>query len=274
MGSIPRSGRSPGRGNSNSLQRQWEPTPVLLPGKSHGRRSQVGCHGPWGRGESDTTERLHFLSLSQYSYPKIPETGKPGGLQSMGLQRVGPDGVTENTRTSAEGPATKPSMGSGKAVHFSSSWLKAFHNLVLQSLSLTGHRDSVPVDTEPENRSDAHSGPAGPEITEGGQKTWACPIPPDSITRQKKERVKGWRKTGNAFQLSFLSGVWNRNIFLSVEIWWVWMIFPSMERTLRVSQLECESNPATYQQFCHMQIIFTLGLGFLLWKMRTIIFSS
>ena len=35
------------------------PTPVLLPGKSHGRRSLVGC-SPWGCQESDTTERLHF----------------------------------------------------------------------------------------------------------------------------------------------------------------------------------------------------------------------
>ena len=40
------------------------PTPVLLPGKSHGWRSLVGC-SPWGRYESDTTERLHFhFSLS------------------------------------------------------------------------------------------------------------------------------------------------------------------------------------------------------------------
>ena len=38
--------------------------PVLLPGKSHGWRSLVGC-SPWGRKESDTTERLHFqFSLS------------------------------------------------------------------------------------------------------------------------------------------------------------------------------------------------------------------
>ena len=35
------------------------PTPVLLPGKSHGRRSLVGC-SPWGCEESDTTEWLHF----------------------------------------------------------------------------------------------------------------------------------------------------------------------------------------------------------------------
>ena len=47
-----------------SRRRQWHPTPVLLPGKSHGRRSLVGC-SPWGREESDTTERLHFdFSLS------------------------------------------------------------------------------------------------------------------------------------------------------------------------------------------------------------------
>ena len=40
-------------------RRQWHPTTVLLPGKSHGRRSLVGC-SPWGCSESDTTERLHF----------------------------------------------------------------------------------------------------------------------------------------------------------------------------------------------------------------------
>ena len=44
--------------------RQWHPTPVLLPGKSHGQRSLVGC-SPWCRWGSDTTERLHFhFSLS------------------------------------------------------------------------------------------------------------------------------------------------------------------------------------------------------------------
>ena len=45
-------------------RRQWHPNPVLLPGKSHGRRSLVGC-SPWGRWGSDMTERLHFhFSLS------------------------------------------------------------------------------------------------------------------------------------------------------------------------------------------------------------------
>ena len=48
----------------HNYRRQWHPTPVLLPGKSHGLKSLVGC-SPWGRKESNTTERLHFhFSLS------------------------------------------------------------------------------------------------------------------------------------------------------------------------------------------------------------------
>ena len=49
-GSIPGLGRSTGR-------RKWQPTPVSLPGKSHGQRSLVGC-SPWGCKESGTTEQL------------------------------------------------------------------------------------------------------------------------------------------------------------------------------------------------------------------------
>ena len=52
LGLIPGSGRSPGEGNGNPLK-------VFLPGESYGRRSLVG-YSPWGRKESDTTERLHF----------------------------------------------------------------------------------------------------------------------------------------------------------------------------------------------------------------------
>ena len=45
-------------------RRLWQPTPVLLPGESQGHWSLVG-YSPWGRQESDTTERLHFhFSLS------------------------------------------------------------------------------------------------------------------------------------------------------------------------------------------------------------------
>ena len=45
-------------------RRQWQATPVLLPRKSHGWRSLVGC-SPWGRYKSHETEQLHFhFSLS------------------------------------------------------------------------------------------------------------------------------------------------------------------------------------------------------------------
>ena len=44
-GSIPGLGRSPGEGHGN-------PTPVFLPGESHGRRSLVGyMYSPWGHRE-------------------------------------------------------------------------------------------------------------------------------------------------------------------------------------------------------------------------------
>ena len=50
--------------HKRNRRRQWHPTPVLLPGKSHGQRSLVDC-SPWGHEESDTTEQLHFhFSLS------------------------------------------------------------------------------------------------------------------------------------------------------------------------------------------------------------------
>ena len=79
-------------------KRQWHPTLALLPGKSHGQRSLVGCR-PWGSEESDTTERLHFhFSLScigegngnplRCSCLENPRDGVPGGLPSMGSHRV------------------------------------------------------------------------------------------------------------------------------------------------------------------------------------------
>ena len=46
-------------------RRKWQPTPVLLPGESHGRRSLVAC-SLWGCTESDTTERLHFTRFTHF----------------------------------------------------------------------------------------------------------------------------------------------------------------------------------------------------------------
>ena len=79
-------------------RRQWHPTPVLLPGKSHGRRSLVSF-GPLGHTESDMTEQLHFhFSLScigggngnplQCSCLENPRDGGAGGLLSLGSHRV------------------------------------------------------------------------------------------------------------------------------------------------------------------------------------------
>ena len=61
-------------------RRQWHPTPVLLPGKSHGQRGLVGC-SPWGCEESDTTERLHF----HFSLARIGE-GNGNPLQCFCLE--------------------------------------------------------------------------------------------------------------------------------------------------------------------------------------------
>ena len=79
--------------------RQWHRTPVLLPRKSHERRSLVGC-SPWGLKELDMTERLHFHFLlsctgegngshSSVLAWRIPGRAEPGGLPSKGSHRVG-----------------------------------------------------------------------------------------------------------------------------------------------------------------------------------------
>ena len=47
-------------------RRKWQPTPVFLPGESHGWRSLVG-YSPWGRKESDMTEQLHFHFQTTWS---------------------------------------------------------------------------------------------------------------------------------------------------------------------------------------------------------------
>ena len=80
---------------------RWHPTPVLLPGKSHGWGAWwATVHGvAKGRTRlSDFTFTFHFHALekemathSSVLVLRIPGMGKPGGLPSMGLQRVGHD---------------------------------------------------------------------------------------------------------------------------------------------------------------------------------------
>ena len=54
-----------------------QPTPVLLPGKSHGQRSLAGC-SPWGHKESDTTEQL-----CRHTHTHLPSTRFPRGLRVL-----------------------------------------------------------------------------------------------------------------------------------------------------------------------------------------------
>ena len=83
---------------TQAVEKQRHPTPVLLPGKSHGQRSLVGC-SPWGHWELDTIERLHFhfylraleremATHSSVLAWRIPGMKEPGGLLSMGSHRV------------------------------------------------------------------------------------------------------------------------------------------------------------------------------------------
>ena len=69
-------------------RRQWHPAPVLLPRKSHGQRSLVGCD-PWGLEESDTTERLYC----RFSLSCIGE-GNGNPLQCSCLDNSREEGVS------------------------------------------------------------------------------------------------------------------------------------------------------------------------------------
>ena len=84
---------------------QWHPTPALLPRKSHGQRSLVGC-SPWGCWESDTIGQLHFhFSLScagegngnplQWSCLENP---RDGGAWWAAVYRVAESDTTELTQ--------------------------------------------------------------------------------------------------------------------------------------------------------------------------------
>ena len=80
LDSVPGSGRF-------SWRRAWQPTPIFLPGKTHGQRSLAGC-SPWGHRESDTTEATwHSSALGDKKIPamlacrdkSIPDGGNSEG---------------------------------------------------------------------------------------------------------------------------------------------------------------------------------------------------
>ena len=70
-------------------RRKWQPTPVFLPGESHGQRSLEG-YGPWGRKEPDTAEWLTHHNTRQ-------DNKKQTDLQACG----GPSSQGRGPQTSA-----------------------------------------------------------------------------------------------------------------------------------------------------------------------------
>ena len=76
-------------------RRKWQPTPVFLPGKSHGRGSPVG-YSPWGCKESDTTERFHFTSLHIYEIKFIKVYPSLWGFSSGSVVKNLPDNVGDS----------------------------------------------------------------------------------------------------------------------------------------------------------------------------------
>ena len=122
-------------------RRKWQPTPVFLPGESQGWGSLVGCQG-WGRTESDMTEATQqqkknggsdgkgsacnagdlglipglerspgggHSKLSTILAWRIPWTKEPGGLQFMGLQRVGHNWATKHNTAQESEPKKRHS---------------------------------------------------------------------------------------------------------------------------------------------------------------------
>ena len=69
-------------------RREWQPTPVFLPGESHGQRS-LGRYSPWGCKEPDTTKRLTLLLLlllgSLGPLPVLGEASRRRGLMQAQL---------------------------------------------------------------------------------------------------------------------------------------------------------------------------------------------
>ena len=77
--SIPRLGRCPGVGNGN-------PTPIFLPGESHGQRNLEG-HSPWGHKKLDMTEH------TEYIYPRKENLWK----RILGSRQKGSKDNADNT---------------------------------------------------------------------------------------------------------------------------------------------------------------------------------
>ena len=103
-------------------RRKWQPTPVLLPGKSHGWRSlEAAVHwvaeGQTRLSDFPFTFHFHVLEKEMATYSsvlawRIPGTAEPGGRPSMGLHRVGHNWSDLAAPAAAGRPGVLQFMGS------------------------------------------------------------------------------------------------------------------------------------------------------------------
>ena len=110
------------------LERKLQPTPVFLPGKSHGQRSMVG-YGPWGGKESDTTEwlsvhapankrgrvnltSLHYVPSAKWAYQHLPTVFPDGSVAQDPPANAGNAG-------SIPGPRGSLGVGNGNPLQYS-----------------------------------------------------------------------------------------------------------------------------------------------------------
>ena len=117
-------------------RRQWQPTPVLLPGKSHGWRSLVGC-SPWGHKELDTTKWLHF----HFSLSCIGE-GNGNPLQCSCLENPRDGGAWWATVYGVTQSRTRLKRLSSRSSSISNIWFTNFYKLSF-SLSWWCHCNTI-----------------------------------------------------------------------------------------------------------------------------------
>ena len=127
--------------SSMHWRRRWHPTPVLLPGKSHGWRSLVGC-SPWGGEESDMTS----LSLSIFTFmhwrQKWPPTPVflPGESQGRGsLVGCRLWGRTESDTTEVTQHSIAYLLGCKLSIYYMSSLERRGFALVYQNFHSVAH---------------------------------------------------------------------------------------------------------------------------------------
>ena len=89
-------------------RRKWQPTPVFLPGKLHGRKSLVG-YSPWGHKELDITEQLTVSFSCSFRLPRWLSGKKKSPASTGDMGNV----------DSISGSGRSPELGNVNPLHYS-----------------------------------------------------------------------------------------------------------------------------------------------------------